>query len=65
MRAGMEAFELAQPLALAGLVIGTIGYVLLIRMRRARRVDEEARAHADIRKRTRARFRRLQRRDGA
>ena len=65
IRGGMEPMELARPLALAGLMVGTLGYYMLIRLRRARRDDDEARRFADSRQRTVARFRRLNRRDDA
>lgn len=61
----MEAFDLARLLALAGLMIGTLGYFTLIRRRRARRDEDEARRSTSSRQRTVARFRRLQRRDDA
>lgn len=61
----MEPMELARPLALVGLMVGTLGYYMLIRLRRARRDDDEARRFADSRQRTVARFRRLNRRDDA
>jgi len=59
----MEPLDLARPLALAALIVGTFGYFMLIRLRRARRDEEEARRLADSRRRAMARFRRLRHRD--
>lgn len=59
----MEAIELARPLALAGLVVGTLGYFALIRLRRRRRDEDEAQDRDDSRRRALARLRRLSRRD--
>lgn len=58
---GME--PMVRALALAGLVVGTAGYSLLVRRRRHARQADEAAALEASRRRTRARFRRLLRHD--
>ena len=59
----MEALDLARPLALMSLIIATLGYFTLIRYRRARRDEDEARMRADSHQRWIRRYRRLQRHD--
>lgn len=58
-----ESQALAQALALAGLVVGTLGYYTLMRWRQRRARDAEVAARSQSQERARRRFRHLQRSD--
>ncbi len=61
----LQTLELVRALVLAGLVIGTAGYYLLIRRRKREGDESKERLRAESSRRAMARFRHLQRRDHA
>jgi hypothetical protein len=58
-----ESLDLVRPLAFAGLVLATVDYFLLVRRRKAKRLESWERAREESNRRATARLRRIQRRD--